>query len=198
MTRPSTAPTLAPSSKQVDVSGYSSHFGLGHKAARASWRLVWMLLFRPSPVFMFGWRRMLLRAFGARMGTRAVVYPSTRIWAPWHLEMGAFACLGPHSDCYCVDRVTLGAHATVSQSAVLCTASHDITDPGMRLMTAPIVLGDGAWVAQGAFIHPGRHIGEGAVVAARACVIRDVAPWEVVGGNPAVFLKMREIKSSQP
>jgi acetyltransferase-like isoleucine patch superfamily enzyme len=68
----------------------------------------------------------------------------------------------------------------------------------MRLMTAPIVLGDGAWVAQGAFIHPGRHIGEGAVVAARACVIRDVAPWEVVGGNPAVFLKMREIKSSQP
>lgn len=180
----------------IDVSRYTSRFTFKHKAARALWRVAWATLFRLSPTFLLGWRRLLLRCFGARLGRNAVVHPSTRIWAPWNLEMGDFACLGPQADCYCVGRITLGAHATVSQHAVLCAASHDIADPGMGLTTAPITVGAGAWIAQGAFIHAGRTIGEGAVVAAMACVVRDVGPWEVVGGNPAVFLKRRELRGS--
>lgn len=194
MTSPPSFAETGPPRPQVDVSRYASPFTRRQKAARALWRAVWWTLFRPSPVFCQAWRRLLLRTFGARIAATAVIYPSARIWAPWNLEMGGFACLGPHADCYSVDRVTLGAHSTVSQEAVLCAASHDITDRAMRLTTAPITLGDGAWIAQGAFIHPGRTIGEGAVVAARAVVVKDVAPWEVVGGNPAVFLKRRELK----
>jgi len=40
-------------------------------------------------------------------------------------------------------------------------------------------------------LHPGVTIGEGAVVAARSVVVKNVGPWAVVGGNPAKFLKMR-------
>lgn len=178
----------------VDLSRYSSGFTLRHKAVRGLWNLVWLCLFRPSPWFFWGWRNLLLRLFGARIHSTARVYPSCRIWGPWNLTLGPHARLGPHANCYSVDRVTLGAHATVSQHAVLCAASHDISDPGMRLTTGPITIGPGAWVAQGAFIHPGRTIGEGAVVGAMACLTRDVGPWEVVGGNPAVFLKKRELR----
>jgi len=191
-------PPPQPETPHVDVSSYSSPFEPGHYAARALWKLTWLVLFRLSPSFLFGWRRLLLRCFGARIGAHAVIYPTTRVWAPWNLEMGEFACLGPHVDCYSVDRVSIGAHATVSQHAVLCAASHDITDPGMRLTTAPITIGPGAWIAQGAFIHPGRSVGEGAVVAAMACVVHDVGPWEVVAGNPAVFLKRRELREPRP
>ena len=61
-----------------------------------------------------------------------------------------------------------------------------------------VVGGTSAWVAAGAFIQPGRTIGEGGVVAAMACLVRDVGPWEVHGGNHAVFLKRRELKAPRP
>jgi putative colanic acid biosynthesis acetyltransferase WcaF len=178
----------------VDVSRYASPLSRWNKLGRALWGVVWLLLFRPSPRPCFAWRRWLLRCFGARMGKGANVYSSCRVWAPWNLEMGDHSCLGFDVDCYCVDRVRIGAHATVSQYSYLCTASHDIRDPHMRLVTAPIAIGNGAWVCAGAFVGPGVVLGEGAVAAARAVVVKDVEPWAVVGGNPARFLGTRELR----
>ena len=65
----------------------------------------------------------------------------------------------------------------------------------MELVTAPITVGAQAWVAADAFVGMGVTIGEGAVVGARAVVTRNVEPWTVVGGNPAKFIKKRELKS---
>jgi putative colanic acid biosynthesis acetyltransferase WcaF len=108
--------------------------------------------------------------------------------------MDDYSCLGDHVDCYCVDRIKLGPHVTVSQYSYLCAASHDYQDPRMRLTTAPIEIGAGAWVAADAFIGPGVKIGEGAVVGARSSVFKDVEPWTVVAGNPARFLKKRDLR----
>ena len=55
----------------------------------------------------------------------------------------------------------------------------------------PVVIGDGCWICARAFILPGVHIGEGAVVAAGAVVVKDVPPYSVVGGVPARVLKYR-------
>src|SRR5574341_424434 len=108
--------------------------------------------------------------------------------------MGDHSCLSHHVDCYCVAKVRIGAHATVSQYSYLCSAGHDIEDPQMRLVAAPITIGDGAWVAADVFLAPGVSIGEGAVVGARSSVFNDVDPWTVVVGNPARFLRKRELK----
>ena len=169
-----------------------------NKAGRACWAVAYRLLFRPSPRLLVGWRRFLLRCFGARVGTGAKIMPSVRIWAPWNLDVGEEACLSHDVDCYCVDRIVLGPHATVSQYTHLCAATHDIADPCMRLVTAPIVIGAGAWVCAGVFVGPGVTIGHGAVAGARSVVLRDVAPWTVVAGNPARFIKTRELKSLRP
>jgi putative colanic acid biosynthesis acetyltransferase WcaF len=107
--------------------------------------------------------------------------------------MGEYSCLSFDVDCYSVDRIRIGAHATVSQYAFLCTASHDIGDPHMKLTTAPISIGAGAWVAADAFVGPGVSLGEGAVAAARAVVVKDVEPWAVVAGNPAKAVRKREL-----
>lgn len=136
-----------------------------------------------------------MRSFGAKVGKAAHVYPSTKIWAPWNLELGDHSCLSQYVDCYCVDKVRIGSHATVSQYSYLCTATHDIKDPAMRVVTAPIIIGEGAWVAADVFVAPGITIGDGAVVAARAVVVKDVAPWDVVAGNPAHVIKKRELRS---
>ena len=110
--------------------------------------------------------------------------------------MGEYSCLSHFVDCYCVAPIKIGAHATVSQYSYLCTASHDIEDPQMPLVTAPITIGEGAWVTAGVFIGPGVTIGEGAVVGARSVVLKDVEAWTVVAGNPAKFIKNRQLSKS--
>jgi putative colanic acid biosynthesis acetyltransferase WcaF len=129
--------------------------------------------------------------FGAKIGRGVHPYPSAKIWAPWNLEMGDHSCLSFNVDCYSVAKVEIGAHATISQYSYLCTATHDFMVPDMPLVTAPIRVGEGAWVAACAFVGPGVTIGEGAVVGARAVVTKNVEAWTVVIGNPARFIKKR-------
>ena len=90
--------------------------------------------------------------------------------------MGAYACLSEAVDCYSVDEIRIGAQATVSQGAKLCTAGHDISSKIMELTHAPIVIGDNAWIAGWTIILPGVTIGDGAVVAAGSVVTKDVDP----------------------
>lgn len=159
--------------------------GRADRFRRLCWNLAWLLLYRPSPTPFHGWRRWLLRSFGARIGARAHPYPTARVWAPWLLTMEPDSCLGPAADCYNVASVTLGRGCVVSQKAYLCTASHDIDDAGFPLTGAPIVVEAGAWIAAQAFVGPGVTVGAGAVAAACAVVVRDVAAGTIVAGNPA-------------
>jgi putative colanic acid biosynthesis acetyltransferase WcaF len=180
----------------VDLSEYPSPLSWRNKLGRVLWGITWALLFRPSPRIFFSWRSLLLRIFGATIGPRCAVYPSCKIWAPWNLELGEQTALADDVDCYCVDKVVIGSHVTISQYTYLCTASHDISTPRMRLITAPITIKAGAWACADVFVGPGVTIGEGAVAAARAVVVRDVPPWTVVGGNPAKFIKPRKLQEA--
>ena len=182
--------------RAINVANCPSPHPWRSRVRRVLWHSVWMLLYRPSPKIFHGWRRFLLRMFGASIGKGAHAYPSVKIWAPWNLQMGDHSCLAPHVDCYCVARIKIGAHSTVSQYSYLCTASHDIEHPQMPLITAPITIGDGAWITADVFIAPGVNVGEGAVVGARSSLFCNVAPWTVVGGNPARFLKERILKEA--
>jgi acetyltransferase-like isoleucine patch superfamily enzyme len=58
-----------------------------------------------------------------------------------------------------------------------------------RVAIAPVTIGNKAWIGFGVSILKGVTIGEGAVVAAGSIVTRDVAPWTLVGGIPAKFIK---------
>jgi putative colanic acid biosynthesis acetyltransferase WcaF len=175
--------------RRRDLGTYANRFGRGQKLARLLWNTVRATLYRFSPRPCHGWRRFLLRSFGATVGRAAKPYPGAAIWAPWNLTLGERCWLADGVDCYSVDRITIGDDAVVSQRAVLCAASHDYRSASFPLVTRPVVVGRGAWVAAEAFIGPGVTIGEGGVVAARACVTRDVPAWTVVAGNPAAEVK---------
>lgn len=178
----------------IDLSAYVNPHPLTNKIVRAIWNTVRLLFFCPSPVLLHGWRRWLLRRFGATIGAGVHVYPSAKVWAPWNLTMEDHSCLAPNVDCYNVAPIKLGKHSTVSQYSFLCTASHDIEDPHMRLITAPITIGKGVWITADVYIGPGVTIGDGAVVGVRSSVFKDVEAWTVVAGNPAKFIKQRELK----
>jgi putative colanic acid biosynthesis acetyltransferase WcaF len=171
-----------------------STFSVANRLRRAIWAVLYIAAFRPSPKPLHGWRRFLLRLMGARIASTAAVHASARIWAPWNLIMEDCAALGPYVDCYSVAPVTLGAGCVVSQYSYLCTATHDYTELALPLVSKPIMIGRSAWVCADVFIGPGVTVGEGAVVAARSSVYRDIEPWTVVVGNPARFLKRRTLK----
>ena len=181
---------------ELDLKNYKNRHSLRSKIKRALWSVTWMFLFRPPPrgnIFR-PWRIFLLKLFGANVKWSSNVLPSCRIWQPWKLTMGAYACLGENVDCYTVDEIVIEAQATVSQGVKLCSAGHDITSKIMELSHKPIVIGANVWVAGWSIILPGVTIGEGAVVAAGSVVTKDVEAWTVVGGNPAKFIKKRVLK----
>jgi putative colanic acid biosynthesis acetyltransferase WcaF len=159
-------------------------------------RFLWFfgsLLFRFSPRPCFGWRRAVLRCFGASVGRQVHVYGSTRIYFPWNLTVGDWTAIGEDALIYNLGPVTLGQKVTVSHGAHLCAGTHDYRDPQMPLLKPPIRIEDQAWICADAFVGPGVVVGEGAVVGARAVVTRDVAPWTIVAGNPARFAKKRAL-----
>jgi putative colanic acid biosynthesis acetyltransferase WcaF len=162
------------------------------------WRLVWGIvqatLFRWSPVPLHGFRCALLRLFGARIAAPAYVYPTTAVWAPWHLEMASGSCLGPRVICYSAGRIKLRANALVSQGVHLCAATRDYNDHSFPLVVGTIEIGERAWVAADAFVGPGVCIGPQAVVGARAVVMRDVAAGDVMVGNPARAVRKRKLQ----
>jgi len=55
----------------------------------------------------------------------------------------------------------------------------------------PVTIGNDVWIGHGAIVLPGRNIGDGAVIAAGAIITKDVAPYAIVAGNPARFIKQR-------
>jgi putative colanic acid biosynthesis acetyltransferase WcaF len=178
----------------IDLSQYDSSFSRSNKLGRICWNITYWIMFRPFGSGYFrAWRSFVLRIFGAKLSPQVNIYASAKIWAPWNLEMGEYACLGPNVNCYNQGKISIGAHTVVSQDAYLCASGHDITDPKFTLILKPIVIEDQVWVAADAFIGPGVTIKQGAVVGARAAVFKDVESGAVVGGNPARFIKKRVI-----
>ncbi|WP_184547380.1 CatB-related O-acetyltransferase [Mucilaginibacter sp. FT3.2] len=55
----------------------------------------------------------------------------------------------------------------------------------------PVTIGNDVWIGANAIIIDGIHIADGAIIAANSLVTRDVGPFEIVGGNPAKFIKKR-------
>jgi putative colanic acid biosynthesis acetyltransferase WcaF len=177
----------------------------GNRAARKystreqTLRVLWACagwLFSWSPRPLFGWRRLVLRAFGARVGAHVHVYPRARIVMPWNLDIGDWAAIGDDALIYNLGRVRIGAHATVSYRAHLCAGSHDLNDPALPLLKPPIDIAAGAWIGTDAFVGPGVSIGVGAILGARAVVMKDVAAHAVVAGNPARVIGTRRIAST--
>jgi len=159
-------------------------------------RLLWgvgQFAFRCSPRPFFGWRRFVLRCFGARVGREVHLYASTRIYFPWNLTIGDWSAIGEDAFIYNLGVVTIGAKATISHRAHLCAGTHDYRQADLPLLKPPIEIADQAWVCADAFVGPGITVGQGAVVGARAVVTKNVEPWTVVAGNPARVIKRREL-----
>lgn len=169
-------------------------FSLGNRLLRIVWQFSWFLLARFTPPPLHGWRRTVLRAFGAKIGRGARVHASVNIWLPANLELGDQVLIGPGVRLYNQGRIRIGARSVVSQRAHICASSHDLQDPVFQLVLRPVDIGERCWVAAEAFVGPGVTMGDRSVLAARGVLFGDAAADGVYSGNPAAHLKRRGLR----
>ena len=159
---------------------------------RVMWNVCWALFYRLSPRPMHAWRAMLLRAFGAKLGSNCYFYPGSKVWAPWNLVGADRVTVGDGSEIYNPAPMRFGSHAIVSQGAYLCGATHDFDDPAFPLLAFAMEIGAYAWICARASVAPGVNVGDGAVLGLASVATRDLEPWSVYAGVPAVKVKERE------
>lgn len=167
-------------------------FSLGNRLRRLMWNICWFLFYRMSPKPLHSWRSFLLRAFGARMGAGCHFYPSSKVWAPWNLICADQVTAANGVEIYNPAPVTFGSHAILSQDAFVCGATHDYDDPGFPLIAYAMNFGPYAWVCARASVGPGVNMGEGAVLGLGSVATRNLDPWTVYAGVPAVKVKDRQ------
>jgi len=183
--------TLLDASVSRPLEGGAS-FSLGNRLFRVTWMIAWTLLARFTPPPLHGWRRLVLRAFGAKVGSKARVHASVAIWHPRNLMLGDNVLIGPGVRLYNQGTITIGDRSVVSQRAHLCASSHSLGDAHFQLMLRPITIGPNCWIATEAFVGPGVAMAERSVLAARAALFEDATADGVYRGNPAVWIKGRK------
>src|SRR5690606_1137080 len=170
-----------------------SPYSTQEKIARMLWAMMQATLFRLSFHNWYGWRRMLVRLFGAQLATEVRLRRTVRIECPWNLTMGPHSTAGDGAILYCLGPVRIGARVSISQYAHICAGSHDHRRDDFPLLRLPITIEDDVWVAADAFVAPNVTIGAGVILGARGCAFKDLKPWTIYGGNPARPLGPREM-----
>jgi putative colanic acid biosynthesis acetyltransferase WcaF len=155
------------------------------------WYIVNATLFRMSPHVLYGWRRWLLRRFGARIGQGVKLRPSCQITYPWNVSIGDHSYIGDETILYSLGRIDIGAHVSISYRAFLCTGSHEPRNPSFPLTLGAIMVEDEAWVAADVFIFPGVRLGQGAVIGARSTVRHNMPANTISSGDPCMVRCVR-------
>ena len=157
------------------------------------WWLVEAVLFAWSPQFMYGWRRFLLRLFGARIGKQVLIRPTARVTYPWKVSIGDYSWIGDDVVLYSLGEIRIGAHTVISQGSYLCTGSHDYAKPAFDIFAEPIIIDDEVWIATHVFVAPGVRVGRGSVVGVRSMVLEDLPAGKLCYGSPAKPRKDRPL-----
>ena len=152
----------------IDLSKFDNT-GFSRGASRWKELLWWIarsLFFAPWFPIPSSLKTGVLRIFGAKIGRGVVIRSRVNITFPWRFECGDNVWIGDDVLILSLAPVKIGANVCVSQRAFLCTGNHDFRKESFDLLTAPIVIGDGSWVAACAFIGPGANLPAGTLVKA--------------------------------
>ncbi len=155
----------------------------------AIWVLVKWAFFLNSFPWPSAIRVALLRIFGAKIGVGVVIRANVNVSYPWRLTLGDDVWLGEEVMILSLAPVAVESSVCISQRAFLCTGSHDFRSEKFNLVTKPITVRGGSWIAAQAFIAPGVEIGAGSMVSAGSVVLENVAPKTIVRGNPALVAR---------
>jgi putative colanic acid biosynthesis acetyltransferase WcaF len=168
-----------------DLAGFT---GAGYNKGRNKlWQAAWVAA--SSLVFERTWcppklRILVLRAFGADIGSGVLIRQHVRIHWPWKLRIADNVWIGVDAWLLNLEHITIGSNVCISQGAFLCTGSHDYRSPTFEFDNAPIVIEDGAWIAARATVLRGVTVGADALVGATTLLTKSIPPGAKALASP--------------
>lgn len=140
-------------------------------------------------------RNTFYKISGVKIGKKSTIHMKTFIEGIYpkgnRLEIGDYTSIGRNTYIDARGKIEIGSSVSISPGVHIITAQHELNSEDFRGVRSKVIIGDYAWIGTNAIILPGIKVGKGAVIAAGAVVTKDVKNYEVVGGNPAKFIKTR-------
>lgn len=168
--------------------------GIFNKIRYALWLLASNLFFLtniPYPNFL---KCAILSFFGCKIGSKVVIKPWVRVKFPWKLILGNSVWLGESVWIDNISEVWVGNNVCISQGALIITGSHNYSASSFDLITKPIKIEDGVWICAKSIVFGGVTIYSHAVLSIYSVAKKDLGPYTINSGNPAIFKKTRIIK----
>ncbi len=183
---------------RVDLSRFNNaDFPKGASTVKMTLWYFTNALFFLNPCFPFrSVKPALLRLFGARVGKGVVIHPGVNIKYPWKLTIGDHCWIGQRAWLDNIDQLTLGNHVVISQGGMIIQGSHDYKKPHYPTYSKPVVLEEGSWVGAGAIVTLGVTLKSHSVLAVGSVATKDLEPYTIYQGNPAMPLRERVIDPS--
>lgn len=155
------------------------------------WWIVNATLFKWSPQFLFGWRRFLLRLFGAEIGKDVLIRSTVKITYPWKLKVGDYTWIGDDCVLYNLGEISIGKHVAIAHKVYFNTGGHKYDKVTFDIFSKPITIEDECWLTNDVYLAPGIHIGKGTIVGARSSVLKSLPEAKICVGTPALPIKDR-------
>jgi len=188
----SVTPPLTPSLADYSLGNYDTGAGILKKIC---WYIVNALVFHSWLCPCSRIKVVLLRIFGAKVGTGVVIKPRVNIKYPWQLKVGDHVWIGEGVWIDNLVKVVISSNVCISQGGVLLTGNHDYTDPAFGLILGEIYLEEGVWIGANAIVCPGVRCARNAVLTVGSVLRKDAEGNGIYAGNPAVLTRNRIIRS---
>ena len=180
--------------KKTNLAIYRTTLVIGaSRFKQIAWYFVNIFFFKNPLVILSSLKVWLLRLFGAKMGKGVVIKPSVNIKFPWKLRVGHHSWIGEGVWIDNLSEVIIGSNVTLSQGCLLLTGSHDHRKETFDFVTFPIILEDGAWICARATVLGGTNCRSHSILTANSVSDKDLEPYTIYKGNPAVAIKTRVI-----
>ncbi|MGB6037142.1 MAG: WcaF family extracellular polysaccharide biosynthesis acetyltransferase [Cryomorphaceae bacterium] len=181
---------------ETDLSSFSnSEYQPGPFLKRSLWYFISLLFFKTQIPWTSRLKVLLLRAFGAKVGSQVVIKPSVTIKYPWFLEIGDYAWIGENVWIDNLVSVSIGPNACVSQGAMLLTGNHNYKKSTFDLMVKSIAIEKGVWIGAKSVVCPGISCLSHSVLSVGSVATSNLNAYSIYTGNPAIEVKSREIES---
>jgi putative colanic acid biosynthesis acetyltransferase WcaF len=136
---------------------------------------------------------LLLRLFGAKIGKEVKIKPAVNIKYPWNLEIGNNTWIGENVWIDNLEKVTIGSNVCISQGALLMCGNHNYKKSTFDLIIGNIAIEDGVWIGAKSIVCPGVICKSHSVLTAGSVATKDIEPYGIYQGNPAILIRQRDI-----
>jgi putative colanic acid biosynthesis acetyltransferase WcaF len=182
--------------QKTDLESYNNYpYNPGGNALkRILWYYTNIFFFKSSLFPFYGFKVFLLRAFGAKIGKKVEFKPCVNIKYPWNLNIGNEVWIGENVWLDSLVMINIRSNVCISQGATLLTGSHNYKKTSFNLITGSITLEDGVWIGAGAIVNQGITAASHAVLTSGSVATKNLEPYSIYQGNPAVKVRERIIE----